>query len=37
LNIGTAVSKAELEDRHVLFMDVGRDAYLGKLFEHIAA
>lgn len=37
LNIGTAGSKTELEDRHVLFMDDGRDAYLSKLFERIAA
>jgi len=37
LNVGTAGSKAELEDRHVLFMDEGRDAYLTKLFERIAA
>lgn len=37
LNIGTAGSKAELEDRHVLFMDEGGGTYLGKLFERIAA
>lgn len=37
LNVGSSGSKAELEDRHVLFMDDGRDTYLKKLFERIAA
>lgn len=37
LNVGTAGSKADLEARHVLFMDEGRDAYLTKLFERVAA
>ena len=35
LNVGTAGSKAELEDRNVLFMDEGRNAYLIKLFRRI--
>ena len=37
LNIGAAGSKAELEDRNVLFMDDGRDVYLKKIFEIITA
>lgn len=37
LSIGTAGSKAELEDRHVLFIDDGRDANLCKLSQRIAA
>ncbi len=36
LNIGLAGSKAELEDRHVLFMEDGKEAYLRKLFKRIA-
>ncbi|OHD02784.1 MAG: hypothetical protein A3H25_07825 [Sphingomonadales bacterium RIFCSPLOWO2_12_FULL_63_15] len=37
LNVGISASEAELEDRHVLFMDNGRDYYLGKLFDRINA
>lgn len=37
LSIGTAGSKAELEDHHVLFIDDGRDANLCKLSQRIAA
>ena len=36
LNVGSAGSKEELEDRHVLFMDDGKDAYLRKMFERCA-
>ena len=32
LNVGGACQKNELEKRHVLFMEDGPDAYLGKLF-----
>lgn len=31
LNVGSGVTKADLEARNVLFMDSGRDAYLSKL------
>ena len=31
LNVGSGVTKADLEARNVLFMDTGRDAYLSKL------
>lgn len=37
LNVGTAGSKAELEDRHVLFMNDGRDVYRRKLFAKLTA
>lgn len=36
LNVGDPAQKQELEDRHVLFMDEGRDAYLKKMFGRIA-
>ena len=36
LNVGDPAQKQELEDRHVLFMDDGRDAYLTKMFDRIA-
>lgn len=35
LNVGSSGSKAELEDRHVLFMEEGKDEYIKKLFERI--
>jgi hypothetical protein len=31
LNVGSGITKADLEARNVLFMDSGRDAYLSKL------
>jgi len=34
LNLGNGVTKADLEARNVLFLDSGRDAYLGKLMAH---
>ena len=37
LNVGSAGSLVDLEARHVLFMDEGRDTYLGKMFSRIAA
>ncbi|OYU74963.1 MAG: type III restriction endonuclease subunit R, partial [Alphaproteobacteria bacterium PA3] len=37
LNVGSAGSRAQLEERHVLFMDDGRDAYLSKLFQLVGA
>jgi hypothetical protein len=37
LNVGDATQKNDLEDRHVLFMEEGGDAYLKKLFGRIAA
>lgn len=33
LNVGTTGSKAELEERNVLFMDDGRDVYLEKMLK----
>lgn len=35
LNIGNAANKIELENRHVLFMEDGRDHYLKKMFSKI--
>lgn len=35
VNLGST-EKAELEQRHVLFMEDGADVYLGKLFEQLA-
>jgi hypothetical protein len=35
LNVGDTVKKAELEDRHVLFMEDGAQAYLKKMFGRI--
>lgn len=35
LNVGASATKADLESRHVLFMDDGPDVYLGKLFSLI--
>lgn len=35
LNLGGKVTQADLEGRHVLFMEAGRDSYLGKLFAQI--
>lgn len=37
LNVGSAGSITDLEARHVLFMDEGRDTYLTKMFSRIAA
>lgn len=36
LNVGDSTKKAELEDRHVLFMEEGRDSYLSKMFARIS-
>jgi len=36
LNVGDPAKKQELEDRHVLFMEDGRDKYLGGMFARIA-
>lgn len=36
LNVGGTCQKGELEDRHVLFMEDGPDAYLGKLFSALS-
>jgi hypothetical protein len=36
LNVGDPKKKAELEDRHVLFMEDGGDAYLKKMFTVLA-
>ena len=36
LNVGDPTKKAELEDRHVLFMEDGGGAYLKKLFAKVA-
>ncbi|MBV5332429.1 hypothetical protein JZU54_02430, partial [bacterium] len=35
LNLGGKVTRSDFEDRHVLFMEAGRDSYLGKLFAQI--
>ena len=35
LNVGDPAKKQELEDRHVLFMEDGRDKYLGGMFARI--
>lgn len=35
LNVGDRTKKTELEDRHVLFMEDGRDNYLKKMFSRI--
>lgn len=35
LNVGDPAKKQELEDRHVLFMEDGRDKYLGSMFARI--
>ena len=35
LNVGDAIKKKELEDRHVLFMEDGANSYLNKMFERI--
>jgi len=35
LNVGDPAKKAELEDRHVLFMEDGPKEYLGKMFDRI--
>jgi hypothetical protein len=35
LNVGDKAKKSELEDRHVLFMEDGAQAYLGKMFGRI--
>lgn len=35
LNVGDPAKKAELEDRHVLFMEDGPAAYLTKMFGRI--
>jgi len=35
LNVGDPAKKAELEDRHVLFMEDGAKGYLGKMFGRI--
>lgn len=35
LNVGDPAKKQELEDRHVLFMEDGRDKYLGGMFTRI--
>jgi hypothetical protein len=37
LNVGSAGSKEELENRNVLFMDDSSETYLRKLFERMAA
>jgi len=36
LNVGDPAKKQELEDRHVLFMEDGRDKYLSGMFARIA-
>lgn len=36
LNVGDPAKKQELEDRHVLFMEDGRDKYLAGMFARIA-
>lgn len=36
LNVGDPAKKQDLEDRHVLFMEEGRDSYLKKMFARIA-
>ncbi|MDQ9170702.1 hypothetical protein Q8A64_09805 [Oxalobacteraceae bacterium R-40] len=33
LNVGNSISKAELEERHVLFMEDGGQTYLQKMFS----
>ena len=33
LNLGGQAKKADLESRHVLFMEDGRNSYLHKLFS----
>lgn len=35
LNVADATKKADLEDRHVLFMEDGRDSYLSNMFARI--
>jgi len=35
LNVGGPAQKALLEDKHVLFMEDGRDTYLQKLFARV--
>lgn len=35
LNVADPTKKAELEDRHVLFMEDGRDSYLSSMFARI--
>ncbi|MCX7258533.1 MAG: DEAD/DEAH box helicase family protein [Polaromonas sp.] len=37
LNVGDPAKKRELENRHVLFMEDGRDKYLGGMFTRITA
>lgn len=35
LNVADPTKKAELEDRHVLFMEDGRESYLSSMFARI--
>lgn len=35
-NVGDPTKKQELEERHILFMEDGRDKYLGGKFGQIA-